>query len=474
MTSKCPKIIVVILSGGSGSRLWPVSRENYPKPFIQLGDGQSLLQKAFLRGSLIPGVAEIITVTNRDHLFVTLDHYESLDDRNIKKEFILEPFGKNTAPAILAAALQIHQRHGPETMMLILPADQLVDDQIAFEKAVKDALKLASQEKLVTFGIKPHTPDTSFGYLEVEGSNVKRFVEKPNIDDAKKFIAEEHFFWNAGMFLFQIKTFLSEAKIHMSLLYKQLEETISSSIFQYPNRLFLNADFFKLVKSDSIDYALLEKSNAIAVVTCDLGWCDLGSWEALTDLLPSDAMGNRTSGKALLVNTENSSVYGSDRLVGMVGMQNAIVVETSDAVLVVNKRHAQEVKNLFTELKMMNDDRYAYHKKVYRPWGNFTVLIESPTFKVKHVFVKPGHELSLQKHRFRAEHWVVVKGIATVMNNGNKIMLKEDESTYISKGHVHQLLNEQTSMLEFIEVQSGEYLGEDDIERLSDKYERQP
>ena len=472
MTIKPSKIVVVILSGGSGSRLWPVSRENYPKPFIRLSDGQSLLQKAFLRALHLQGVVEIITVTNRDHLFITLDHYETLNDRNINVEFILEPFGKNTAPAILAAAIKIIERHGPETMMLVLPADQLVEDQVAFEKAVEDALKLALQDKLVTFGIKPHAPDTSFGYLEVEGSSVKRFIEKPDIDNAKKYVNQKNFFWNSGMFVFPIKTFLAEAKTHMNLLYQQVESTISSSHYQEPNRLFLDPEIFKLIIGDSIDYALLEKTAALAVVTCDLGWSDLGSWETLTNLSPPDAMGNRVHGKSLLVNTENSSVYGGDRLVGMVGMHNTIVVETADAVLVVDKKHTQEVKALYAELKRMNNDIYSSHKKVYRPWGNFTVLVETTTFKVKHVFVKPGHELSLQKHKFRAEHWVVVKGVATVMNNGKKILLKEDESTYISKGHIHQLLNEQTSMLEFIEVQSGEYLGEDDIERINDKYNR--
>jgi mannose-1-phosphate guanylyltransferase/mannose-6-phosphate isomerase len=470
------KIVVTILSGGAGSRLWPVSRENYPKPFIKLQDQQSLLQKAFIRGTNLPDVIEVLTVTNRELLFLTLDDYASFDKKDIRNEFILEPFGRNTAPAIIAAALEVEARHGKDTLMLVLPADHIVLDNKAFKEAVKEAVDLALNQKLVTFGIKPSRPDTSYGYIERKGSVVKRFIEKPNLQKAQEFFNAGDFFWNAGMFCFSVNTFLDEMVIYASDILTQLKLTIKNSrreIADQGGRLFLDSTLFDHVTNESIDYALFEKSTNVAVVPCDIGWSDVGSWKALTDLMDGDENGNRIQGEALLYDTKNSSVYGQDRMISLLGVENLIVVETVDALLVMNKDRSQDVKQIYAKLKEKKTDLYRWHKEVHRPWGSYRVLCESERFKVKRIYVKPLQELSLQKHQHRAEHWIVVRGRATIINNEETVILNENESTYISKGHVHKLMNRESGVLEIIEVQSGDYVDEDDIERISDKYLRQ-
>lgn len=469
------KLIVTILSGGSGSRLWPISRENYPKPFIKLSDNQSLLQKALLRGINLPSVVEILTVTNRELLFLTIDDFEAVDHKPIQKSFILESVGRNTAPAIISAVLEVINKHGEDAYMLILPADHIVQDQITFEKAVKEAILLAEKDNLVAFGIKPDRADTGYGYIEVDGAAVKRFIEKPNLEKANDYFNKGNFYWNAGMFCFKAKTFLQEIKKYAEPMLNEVMNVIQHSRreneSQYP-RLFLDSKSFEKIIPDSIDYALFEKSSKVAVVPCDIGWSDVGSWTALTDLMVQDSKGNRIQGNALLHLTNNSSVYGHNRMIGLIGVDNLIVAETDDAVLVIDKKHAQEVKFLYQKLKADKNDLYQWHKEVHRPWGSYTVLCEGERFKVKRIFVKPYHELSLQKHQHRAEHWVVVKGEAFIINNDQKIILKENESTYISKGNTHQLINQKDSILEIIEVQSGDYVGEDDIERIHDKYKR--
>jgi len=469
------KLIITILSGGSGSRLWPLSRENYPKPFIKLSDNQSLLQKALLRGADLPSVAEILTVTNRELLFLTIDDFEAVEHKPIPKSFILESVGKNTAPAIISAVLEVINKHGEDAYMLILPADHIVQNKAAFESAVKEAIVLATKEKLVTFGIKPYRADTSYGYIEVEGSDVKTFIEKPNLENAQDYLNRGNFYWNAGMFCFKAKTFLQEIKKYAEPMLNEIVYAIQNSRreneSEYP-RLFLDTKSFEKIIPDSIDYALFEKSSKVAVVPCDIGWSDVGSWTALTDLIDQDDMGNRVQGKALLHHTKNSSVYGHNRMIGLIGVDNLIVAETDDAVLVMDKGYSQEVKFLYQKLKTDKNDLYKWHKEVHRPWGSYTVLCEGERFKVKRIFVKPYHELSLQKHQHRAEHWVVVKGEAAIINNDKKIVLNENESTYIPKGNTHQLINQKDSMLEIIEVQSGDYVGEDDIERIHDKYKR--
>ncbi len=469
------KLITTILSGGSGSRLWPVSRENFPKPFIKVTDGESLIQKTYLRTLKLPCLVEVLTVTNRELLFLTIDEYELSEKCPPHKRFILEPFGRNTAPAIIAAALETKEKYGEDAVMLVLSADHLVQNDAAFNDAVKKAINIANEGYLVTFGIKPNRPDTSFGYLEVENGLVKQFIEKPNLDKAKAYIQQESFFWNAGIFCFSVKTFLSEIEIHAKKMLSDVEKTIEASRREEDqafSKLFLDRVNFENVENNSIDYVLFEKSKKVAAVPCDIGWSDIGSWSSLTDLYRPDSHGNRVQGKGIFHNTKNSSIYSDKRLVSLVGVENLIVVETDDALLVVHKDHIQEIKDLYNHFKETNNDIYKWHNEVHRPWGSFIVLCEDSLFKVKLIYVKPHQELSLQVHEHRSEHWVVVKGKATIINNNEKIYLSENESTYIPKNHIHQLLNESDELLNVIEVQSGSYLGEDDIKRIIDKYKR--
>lgn len=467
-------MIIIILSGGSGSRLWPLSRDNHPKPFIRLSDGQSLLQRAFLRGVSLPCATEVLTVTNRELIFLTIDHYDEIQSP-IDKHYILEPEGRNTAAAIAAAALDIQKRHGDDALMLVLPADHIIKNQKAFSAAVDEAIRLAQEDKLVTFGIKPTSADTSYGYIEADQHKVLRFVEKPNLEKAQEYLAKSNFYWNSGMFCFKVGFILDELQKYCPEILNATKSTYDVSelkdILGSP-ALMLNETSFQSVPSDSIDYALLEKSENVAVVPCSMGWSDVGSWNAFTELEKSDQDGNRKQGEVLFHHTKNSSVIAEKRLVSLIGMEDVIVVDTIDAVLIVNKARTQDVKTVYLTLKNNQNEIHKVHRDVHRPWGMYTVLENEPSFKVKKITVKPHGKLSLQSHKHRAEHWVVVKGEATIMNDGKEIKLQENQSIYIEKGHKHQLMNLTQEPLEIIEVQSGTYLGEDDIERFKDNYGR--
>jgi len=467
-------LIIIILSGGSGSRLWPLSRDNHPKPFIRLSDGQSLLQRAFLRGVSLPCATEVLTVTNRELIFLTIDHYDEIQSP-IDKHYILEPEGRNTAAAIAAAALDIQKRHGDDALMLVLPADHIIKNQKAFSAAVDEAIRLAQEDKLVTFGIKPTSADTSYGYIEADQHKVLRFVEKPNLEKAQEYLAKSNFYWNSGMFCFKVGFILDELQKYCPEILNATKSTYDVSelkdILGSP-ALMLNETSFQSVPSDSIDYALLEKSENVAVVPCSMGWSDVGSWNAFTELEKSDQDGNRKQGEVLFHHTKNSSVIAEKRLVSLIGMEDVIVVDTIDAVLIVNKARTQDVKTVYLTLKNNQNEIHKVHRDVHRPWGMYTVLENEPSFKVKKITVKPHGKLSLQSHKHRAEHWVVVKGEATIMNDGKEIKLQENQSIYIEKGHKHQLMNLTQEPLEIIEVQSGTYLGEDDIERFKDNYGR--
>ena len=469
------KLIVTILSGGSGSRLWPLSRDNHPKPFIRLNDNQSLLQKAYLRGASLPHAIEVLTVTNRELVFLTHDHYEEVK-KPIHHRLILESEGRNTAAAIAAAAIDIQKRHGDDTLMLVLAADHMILDQKAFQSAVDEAMTLANQNQLVTFGIKPTSPDTSYGYIEADQHKVLRFVEKPNLEKAQEYLAKSNFYWNSGMFCFKVGFILDELQKYCPEILNATKLTYDVSelkdILGSP-ALMLNETSFQSVPSDSIDYALLEKSENVAVVPCSMGWSDVGSWNTFTELEKSDQDGNRKQGEVLFHHTKNSSVIAEKRLVSLIGMEDVIVVDTIDAVLIVNKARTQDVKTVYLTLKNNQNEIHKVHRDVHRPWGMYTVLENEPSFKVKKITVKPHGKLSLQSHKHRAEHWVVVKGEATIMNDGKEIKLQENESTFIEKGHKHQLMNLTQEPLEIIEVQSGTYLGEDDIERFQDHYGRE-
>jgi mannose-1-phosphate guanylyltransferase/mannose-6-phosphate isomerase len=469
------QLITTILCGGAGSRLWPVSRELHPKPFIRLGDGRSLLQNAFLRAAQLPGVTEVQTVTNRELFFKTQDDYREVNTSGLPTSFVLEPFGRNTAGAIAVAAKQIEATHGSDTLMLVLAADHLISDQDGFAQAVARAIELAMQGKLVTFGIRPSGPETGYGYIEADGHNVLRFVEKPSLELANEYVASGRFLWNAGMFCFKAGAMLTEMEQHCpEILRASLACVERSHTVQGKDvtQLELDAATFRSVQDLSIDYAVMERSSAVAVVPCDIGWSDIGSWTSLGDLVPRDDSGNRVQGEAVLHNSRNCFVRSEERLVGLVGVEDLIVVDTQDAVLITNKDNAQEVKHIYASLKASGHEAHRLHRTVHRPWGTYTVLEEGEGFKIKRIEVKPGASLSLQMHHHRSEHWIVVRGMAKVVNGEQELFVNTNESTYIPAGHKHRLENPGLLDLVMIEVQSGAYLGEDDIVRFEDKYGR--
>lgn len=468
-------LIPVVLCGGSGSRLWPVSREAHPKPFIRLGDGQSLLQKAFRRGAQLPGVAEILTVTNRELLFKTKDEYREVNSMGLATSFILEPFGRNTAAAIAAAALHVSKTHGEEAIMLVLAADHLIADQQAFSSAVSQATVLARQQKLVTFGIQPDAPETGYGYLEVEGHDVLRFVEKPSQEKAREYMDSGRFLWNSGMFCFQAGAMLQALAAHCPEILSKTQKCVEQSRQVQGEGVIeqeLDAATFAEVPDDSIDYAVMERSAQVAVVPCSIGWSDIGSWGALGDLIMPDANGNRIKGEAVLHDVSNCFIQSNQRMIGAVGVDNLVIVDTPDALLVADGDRAQDVKVLYKELKAQGHDTYKHHLTVHRPWGTYTVLEEDPQYKIKRIEVKPGASLSLQMHHHRSEHWIVVSGMARVVNGDRELFVRTNESTYIPAGHQHRLENPGLLDLVMIEVQSGQYLGEDDIVRFEDVYGR--
>lgn len=467
-------LIPVILCGGAGSRLWPVSREMHPKPFIRLGDGQSLLQKAFLRGAQLPGVTEVLTVTNRELLFKTEDEYREVNAGRLPTSFLLEPFGRNTAAAVAAAVLHVAAKQ-PDAILLVLAADHLIADQLAFAEAVGEARQLAEQGNLVTFGIQPDAPDTGYGYIEAEGNRVLHFVEKPDAATAVAYLETGRFFWNSGMFCFKVSTMLEEMRQHCAGILDAVCACLAQSRCVEKKgctQCELAAESFAKVPEDSIDYAVMEKSSRVAVVPCDIGWSDIGSWSALGDLTAPDANGNRVEGDALLHDVENCFIRSGKRLVGAVGVRDLIIVDTPDAVLVADKGHVQDVKHLYNALKASGHEAHKLHRTVHRPWGDYTVLEEGSGYKIKRLVVKPGASLSLQMHHHRSEHWIVVQGMAKVVNGENEILVATNESTYIPAGHQHRVSNPGVLLLVMIEVQSGAYLGEDDIVRFEDVYGR--
>lgn len=468
-------LIPVILCGGAGSRLWPVSRELHPKPFIRLADGQSLLQKAFLRGAALSDVKEILTVTNRELFFKTEDEFREVNSTKLATSFILEPFGRNTAAAIAAAALHIANVHGEDTHMLVLAADHLIADQIAFSDAVGRAIELAGRGNLVTFGINPDAPETGYGYIESEGSKVLRFIEKPSLEKACEYVASGNFLWNSGMFCFRAGDMLEAMAQHCPDILSATQSCVEKSRVVTGKGIIemtLDPDSFAEVPDNSIDYSVMEQSKNVAVVPCSIGWSDIGSWTAIGDLSTPDTNGNRIQGTALVHDVTNCYIQSNQRVVGAVGIDNLIIVDTPDALLVADKSRAQDVKHLYAALKAKGHEAHKHHLTVHRPWGTYTVLQEDPCFKIKRIEVKPGGCLSLQMHHHRSEHWIVVSGMARVVNGDNELFVGTNESTYIPAGHKHRLENPGMLNLVMIEVQSGEYLGEDDIVRFQDNYGR--
>jgi mannose-1-phosphate guanylyltransferase len=473
--STTTQLIPVILSGGAGSRLWPLSREAHPKPFIKLADGRSLLQKAFTRAAALPGVAEVLTVTNREFYFQSADEYRDVNTAALPLRYLLEPFGRNTAAAIAAAALSL-EADAPDAAMLVLAADHLIADQAAFEAAVRRAVELAADGRLVTFGITPDAPETGYGYIEADGERVLRFVEKPDAETARGFVDSGRFLWNSGMFCFTPRTALAELQRHAPDIVDAVRDCLQRSRRTQGEgvaQIELDADTFAAVRDESIDYALMEKSDRVAVVPCSIGWSDIGSWSALVELLPADTHGNRVDGDALLLDSRDCAVHApGGRMVAALGVDGLIIVDTDDALLVVARERVQEVKKLYAELKARAHPAYRLHRTVHRPWGTYSVLEEGDKFKIKRIVVKPGASLSLQMHHHRSEHWVVVSGTAKVVNGDAERYVRTNESTYIPACTPHRLLNPGLFDLVMIEVQSGDYLGEDDIVRFDDVYGR--
>lgn len=466
------------MCGGAGSRLWPVSREEHPKPFIRLADGKSMLQKAWLRGASLPSVTDIVTVASHALQYKTMDacfEVANETEQAIHNRYILEPAGRNTAPAIAAAALQVAEKYGEDALMLMLAADHLIQDENAFSAAVSRACELAATGKLVTFGITPSHAETAYGYIEAEGTDVRRFVEKPDLATAEEYVASGDYLWNSGMFCFSAETLIDEMQQHAPDILEATRACLAGSQKVETDdfdKVTLNAALFSAVPNNSIDYALMEQSDNVSVVACDIGWSDIGSWAALGDLITPDALGNRIQGDAMLHDARNCYVQSDDRMVAAVGVENLIIVDTSDAVLVASRDSAQEVRYIYQSLKEQGNDAYKIHNMATRPWGNYRVLDNCDGFKIKRIEVKPGGVLSLQVHQHRCEHWVVVSGTAKVINNGREIEVNTNESTYIQAGHQHRLENAGEIPLVIIEVQTGDYLGEDDIERLEDIYGR--
>ncbi|MDK9705945.1 MAG: mannose-1-phosphate guanylyltransferase/mannose-6-phosphate isomerase [Desulforhopalus sp.] len=465
------KIQPIILAGGTGSRLWPLSRELYPKQLLRLTNHTSLLQTTLLRVAGLPGVLPPLVVVGEVHRFITLTQIEELGGFE-QAAILLEPIGRNTAPAICAAA-EFCKKLGEDIIFLVLPADHIVLRREGFVEAVAKAAVLADAGAVVTFGIKPTGPETGYGYIEQgEGTRIASFKEKPDKDLAKTYIKAGNYLWNSGMFAFSARTFTAEMDKHAPEMVACMRQAVHKGVAD--GRFFrLDAGAMAVCPSDSIDYALMEKTGAGAVVAADLGWSDIGSWQALWDVLDKDADGNVAQGDVLLEDTKNCLVKSETVLVAAVGMEDTLVVETADAILVAPLSRSQDVKKVVTRLKAEGRKEFSSHTTVFRPWGSYTVLEELPRFQIKRITVNPGAKLSLQMHHHRHEHWVVVSGTAKITNGTAENLYYENQSTYIPAGNRHRLENPGVIPLELIEVQIGSYLGEDDIVRFEDVYGRQ-
>ena len=472
-------LIPVILSGGAGSRLWPVSREANPKPFMKVGGGESLLRRTFDRARRLPGVGDMITVTNREYLFKTRDEFGRGEPAGA---FVLEPFGRNTAPALAMAALFAEEKHGNDAVLLMLAADHLINDQSAFVADVASAEKLAREGMLVTFGIPPDRPETGFGYIEMgaaigagPGFRAARFVEKPSLELARKYVSSGNYLWNSGMFCFSVGAIIGALAEHQPALLEAARacwKACANRTDLDSHVVEIESDSFGRLPDISIDFAVMEKAANVAVVRAGFDWSDIGSWNAIQELLEIDATGNSVVGEAILVDVTNTYIHAEGRIVAAVGVENLIVVDTPDALLVADRSRSQDVKRVVEQLKLRQHESVKVHRTVARPWGTYTVLEEGDRFKIKRIVVKPGQSLSLQMHHHRSEHWVVVSGTAKVVNGEQTILLRTNESTYIPAGHRHRLENPGLLELIMIEVQSGAYLGEDDIVRFQDNYGR--
>ncbi|MDK8464957.1 mannose-1-phosphate guanylyltransferase/mannose-6-phosphate isomerase [Marinobacter sp. SS13-12] len=467
-------MLAVILSGGSGTRLWPLSREAYPKQFLPVVSDETLLAETIDRGLALDEKARVMAITNEEHRFVVAAHLQSqAPDRTAG--IILEPVGRNTAPAIALAALAAAEEN-PEELLLVMPSDHVLKNQAVFRQAVSQGAEAARAGKLVTFGIVPSAPHTGYGYIKAgqahEGFNdVVAFVEKPDEQTARRYLEEGDYFWNSGMFLFRADRYLQELESQQPGMLKACraawKERNADMDFTR-----VGSEAFKTCPDDSIDYAVMEKTRDAVVVPLDAGWSDVGSWSALWDIQPHDENNNVCRGDVITEDVSGSYIHSEGRLIAALGITDHVIVETDDVVLVADRNRVQDVKKLVAQVKAQGRHEHRFHKKVHRPWGTYEGIAMGERFQVKRITVKPGASLSLQKHHHRAEHWVVVKGTATVNRGDDVLLLTEDQSTYIPLGVTHRLTNPGVIPLELIEVQTGSYLGEDDIVRFEDTYNR--
>lgn len=467
-------IVPVIVAGGSGSRLWPLSRQLNPKQFLPLADAnQSMLQATILRLRGLEASTPLL-ICNEQHRFLAAEQLRQLDMEHAS--ILLEPVGRNTAPAIALAALQASSE-GADPILLILAADHLIQDVPAFHASIKAALPLAEDGKLVTFGIVADRPETGYGYIEkgaavgMGGFTVSRFVEKPDHATACDYLASGNFFWNSGMFMFRASRFLQELERFQPTILDVCRTALQGGA-QDMHFTRVDSDVFATCPDDSIDYAVMEKTEDAVMVPLDAGWSDIGSWSALWDVSDKDAQGNVLKGDVLTQDSHNSYVHADSRLVTLVGVEDLVVVETKDAIMVAHKNRVQDVKHIVEQIKSDKRHEHINHREVYRPWGMYDSIDNGHRYQVKRITVKPGAKLSVQMHHHRAEHWIVVSGTAKVTNGERTYLVCENESTYIPIGQIHALENPGVINLELIEVQSGSYLGEDDIVRFEDKYGR--
>jgi mannose-1-phosphate guanylyltransferase len=462
-----------------------MSREAEPKPFLNLPDGESLLQKTLARAFAVRAdvdVPEVLLVTNRDYVFRTIDERMRLRAEGLPPlRLILEPEGRNTAPAIGLAALAAVEAHGDDALLLVLAADHLINDTAGFRAAVRAAIGPAAEGRLVTFGVVPTRPESGFGYIEcgeriADGVHVAtRFIEKPPLATARAFVDGGAHLWNSGMFCFGARTLLDALAAHARPVADALDAawaTRRPGAFDGHATLGFDPASFAGIPAISIDYAVMEKAPSVACERAAFDWSDIGSWQAYSETLPADADGNRRTGSTMTIETRNTAVHAHDRLVATIGVENLVVVDTPDALLVAARDQAQAVRDVVAELKRTGDERYRFHRTTARPWGTYTVLNEGAGFKIKRIEVKPGSELSLQLHHRRSEHWVVVSGVAEVTCGERVYPLAANESTFIPVETKHRLANRGSERLVLIEVQCGDYLGEDDIVRFEDKYGR--
>ena len=472
MTGTVPAIVPVILSGGSGSRLWPLSRESYPKQLLPLlGGAGTMLQQTAQRVAGLDGIQAPVVVCNQDHRFLVAEQLRAIGEP--PAAILLEPVGRNTAPAVAVAALQVLGKES-DALLLVMPADHRISDDEAFRHSVRTGLAAATEGKLVTFGVVPTTPETGYGYIRAGGGDgiraVERFVEKPDAATAKAYLDEGGYYWNSGMFLFSASSYLQELE--------RLAPDMVAACREAHGGAQRDLDFVRLHSafesspSDSVDYAVMEKTRKAVVVALDSGWSDVGSWNSLFEVGEADVDGNVLVGDVHVTDTRGSYVRSQGRLVEVLGMEDVVVVDTTDALLVTRRDRAQDIKDIVERLQEQGRPEAVKHRRVSRPWGSYEGIAEADRFQVKRIIVEPGHSLSLQMHHHRAEHWVIVRGTARVTRGDETFLVSEDQSTYIPLGTVHRLENPGRIPLELIEVQTGSYLGEDDITRLDDRYGR--